>query len=52
MKAGFTADTVNRVLHNVIRYGFTATEPLQVGGTPIIPVHYRTLVLSSLAICS
>jgi saccharopine dehydrogenase-like NADP-dependent oxidoreductase len=47
MKAGFTVDTVNRVLHNVIRYGFTATEPLQVGATHIIPADFTAAFLSS-----
>jgi saccharopine dehydrogenase-like NADP-dependent oxidoreductase len=47
MKAGFTLDTVNRVLHDVIRYGLTATEPLQVSAAHIIPADFTAAFLSS-----
>src|SRR5262245_37324732 len=47
MKAGFTVDPVNHVLHNIIRYGFTATEPLPVGVTHIIPADFTAAFLSS-----
>ena len=47
MKAGFTAEAANRVLHDVIRYGFTATEPIRVGSTHITPADFTAAFLSS-----
>jgi saccharopine dehydrogenase-like NADP-dependent oxidoreductase len=47
MKAGFTVDIVNRMLHNVIRYGLTTIEPLQVGATHIVPADFTAAFLSS-----
>jgi saccharopine dehydrogenase-like NADP-dependent oxidoreductase len=40
-------DTVNRVLQDVIRYGLTATDPLQVGATHVIPADFTAAFLSS-----
>jgi len=47
MKAGFTVEAANRVLHDVIRYGFTATEPIRVGSTHITPADFTAAFLSS-----
>jgi saccharopine dehydrogenase-like NADP-dependent oxidoreductase len=47
MKAGFTVDIVNRMLHNVIRYGLTTIEPLQVGATHIVLADFTAAFLSS-----
>jgi saccharopine dehydrogenase-like NADP-dependent oxidoreductase len=47
MKAGFTVDTENRMLHNVIHYGLTTIEPLQVGATHIVPADFTAAFLSS-----
>lgn len=47
MKAGFTVDAVNRVLHDAIRYGLTSREPIRVGSTDITPADFTAAFLSS-----
>ena len=37
----------NRMLHNVIHYGLTTIEPLQVGATHIVPADFTAAFLSS-----
>jgi saccharopine dehydrogenase-like NADP-dependent oxidoreductase len=47
MKAGFTVDAVNRVLHDAIRYGLTSHEPIRVGSTDVTPADFTAAFLSS-----
>src|SRR5262249_15303154 len=49
MKAGFTLEAAKRVLHDVMRYGVTATEPIQVGSPSITPADFTAAFLSSSA---
>ena len=47
MKAGFIDDAVNRLLHDVIRYGLTATDAIRVGSCEIVPAEFTAAFLSS-----
>lgn len=47
VKAGFSVDTVNRLLHDVIRYDFAATESICVGAIDIAPAEFTAALLSA-----
>lgn len=47
MKAGFTVNDVNRLLHDVIRYGLTTGDPIRVGTSDVIPAEFTAAFLAS-----
>jgi saccharopine dehydrogenase-like NADP-dependent oxidoreductase len=47
VKAGFSVDTVNRLLHDVIRYGLGTPESIRVGAIDIVPAEFTAAFLSS-----